>query len=370
MKYLFILGRNPDLSIAEIKSVFGKSLKNFLISKNAMILDLEEKIPRGILKNLGGTLAIAEVLASGEISEMQKNLDKIEICSQTKNNFNYVIWNFSNEEFYNGILNYLKERFRNEKFKPTRKNLTGRMEMQSGESVEISGQNMDEEYFIFSDKEENFFGKIIEKTDYVEIEKRDMQKPVRREELAISPRLAKIMINLSQVMKGERLVDPFCGIGVILQEALLQGIKVVGIDKDEKAVEGARQNLNWKKFSKENFELINADSSKVKIKPSNAIVSEPDLGIILRKMPNKKQAGEILTKYENLVISVINNLKKNISGKIVLTSPYMTTVEKKRTGCDVARILSKTGLKIVAGFPIEEFRKGQIVGRRILVLER
>jgi hypothetical protein len=37
-----------------------------------------------------------------------------------------------------------------------------------------------------------------------------MQKPIRREELAISPRLAKILINLSGAKKNNLLLDPFC----------------------------------------------------------------------------------------------------------------------------------------------------------------
>jgi tRNA G10 N-methylase Trm11 len=123
------------------------------------------------------------------------------------------------------------------------------------------------------------------KYNYAELELRDMKKPVRREKLAISPRLAKIMINLSQVKTSEKLVDPFCGVGVILQEALIQGINVIGIDKDKNAINGARENLKWGKFQKEKYLLLNRNSKKVKIPWANVLVSEPDLGEILKKIP-------------------------------------------------------------------------------------
>ena len=41
----------------------------------------------------------------------------------------------------------------------------------------------------------------------------------------------------------------------------------------------------------------------------------------------------------------------------------------KRLGCNSEKILRVTGLKLVPGFPIEEFRENQIVGRQIFVLE-
>ena len=95
---------------------------------------------------------------------------------------------------------YLKKRFKAEKLKATEKRLTGKMQTQeSGNLNIVSSKLINEQYFVF----ENYFGRIIQKCDYKAIEKRDMQKPVRRHELSISPRLAKIMINLSQIKENE-----------------------------------------------------------------------------------------------------------------------------------------------------------------------
>ena len=369
MKYLFIIGRNPRLSAEEILSFFGNSVKTFSVKENAMLAELEEKIPPGILKILGGTIAVGEVLAFGEIEGIKKQLDKIEVYNGEKNNFNYVLWDFSSG-LSDEIVSYLKQRFRSEKLKPTRKNMTERLSLQSGEEIQIPGSNIDEEYFIFSEKDENYFGRIFEKTNPEEIEERDMKKPVRRQHLAISPRLAKIMINLSKVKRDGVLVDAFCGIGVILQEALLQGINVIGVDKDLKAIEGARQNLKWKKFNEKNFILINSDSTKASIRNSDVFVSEPDLGVALRRLPTKEMAAEILERYEYIVSKVLSNLRNKIHGRIVITAPYIKTNDRKRVGCSIGRIQSQTGLKLNKNFPIPEFRESQIVGRQILVFEK
>jgi len=324
---------------------------------NAILIDLKNPIKENLIDRFGGVIAIGEIICGVE------EMEKTEIYFGKKNKLNYVVWNFSNKTFK--IEKYLKKRFRSEKLKATQKKISEDMILQSGKKVKnlSSSRLIDEQYFVFN----NYFGKIIQKSNYEEIEKRDMKKPVRREKLSISPRLAKIMINLSQVKPGEKLVDCFCGIGVILQEALLQRIKIIGIDKDKKAIEGAKRNLQWAGFK--NYKLINFDSKKVEIEKVEALVSEPDLGKILKKMPTKEEAQQSLRDYESLMIEVLNNLKNKISGRLVFTAPLIKNF-KKRIFCNVEKILNLTGLKLVKGFPISEFRKNQVVGRQIFVLRK
>jgi len=385
MKYLFILGRNVELSIAEIKAFFEKErIRYTILAKvsNSVMIEFEKplKIPvstscrdAGIVKNpqevsivekLGGTISIGEVLAEGKLEKLFKEIDSKELYQGSSNKLNYVVFNFRGKDFVDVLL-YLKTRFRNEKLKATEKKLTGNIKLQSGEVVNsLASHLVQEKYFVF----ENMFGRIIETCDYQKIEKRDMEKPVRRESLSISPRLAKILINLSGVRENETLLDPFCGIGVVLQEALLQNINVIGIDKDKLAIENAETNLKWFNFNKSDYTLINSDSSKVKIREVKGIATEPDLGELQKRNPSEQKAKEILAGFELLMIKVLNNLKKNVHGKIAFTSPLIQT-DKKKIVCDFENIAKKTGLKIAKGFPINEFREDSIVGRSILVME-
>jgi len=369
MEYLFILGRNKELSLAELKCLLNSQeisiLKEFEI-KNSVFMDLNKKLKENFIEELGGTLAIGVVLAKCERKDICKELDKIEIYSGTKNNINYCLWEFFEENQL--IKDYLKKRFRKEKLKASLKKLNDAISLQSGEIFyKPSSKFIDEEYFIFEIKDEIYFGKIIQKCDYKKIEERDIKKPVRRNELAISPRIAKIMINLSQVKEDQRLVDPFCGVGTILQEALLKKIKVIGIDKDKDAIIGAKKNLEWFDFPKEDYQLINLDSRIAKISSTNVLVCEPDLGVLLTKIPTKEKALVILEKFEKLIINVLNNLKRNIYGRIVFSSPYIK-VGKERVSCNINKICkdSRTTL-ILGGF--EEYRPDQIVGRMIFVLK-
>ena len=372
MLYLFILGRNVELSLAEVFSYFekvGNKILSHEVKQNAVLLDLEKPIGK-IVNDFGGVVSIGEVLCEGNLNGLINCINKKELYYGKKNKFNYCLWNYSDS--YEEISIYLKKRFKSEKLKATQKTLTGKIDSQSGDKFQkVSSKLIEEEFFVFGEKN-IYFGRISEKYNYENLEERDMSRPVRRESLSISPRIAKIMINLSQVQKKGKLLDPFCGVGVILQEALNQGIEVVGIDKDKNAIEGAKKNLEFLNFAHQKYKLINWDSSTAKVNEVHVLVTEPDFGDILKKIPTKQKAQKMLLDYENLMIKVLNNLSNLVLGKIVFTAPYIR-IGKKRVGSDIEKILEATGLKLSEieniKLPIEEFRGNQIVGRQIFVLE-
>ncbi len=46
----------------------------------------------------------------------------------------------------------------------------------------------------------------------------------------------------------KKILDPFCGSGTILQEAMLLGFKnIYGSDKDKRAIANSKENINWLK---------------------------------------------------------------------------------------------------------------------------
>jgi tRNA G10 N-methylase Trm11 len=194
-----------------------------------------------------------------------------------------------------------------------------------------------------------------------------MRKPIRRSSLAISPRLGKIMINLSGIKEG-KVLDAFCGVGTILQEALLQGFEVVGVDTDAKAIKGAEENLKWFGFEREKYSLINFDSTRVTIPECSVMVSEPDLGTTLKKTPPRPVAEKTLKDFERLIIRTINNVKGKVSGRFVFSSPLIR-IGKKRIGCNIEEICARTDHKLALD-AIDEYREAQFVGRRIFVLEK
>ncbi|WP_017813201.1 TRM11 family SAM-dependent methyltransferase [Paenibacillus shenyangensis] len=60
---------------------------------------------------------------------------------------------------------------------------------------------------------------------------------------ALSTRVARAAVNIAVPDPAASLIDPCCGIGTVLIEALSMGITVTGYDLNPLAVQGARENL-------------------------------------------------------------------------------------------------------------------------------
>jgi tRNA G10 N-methylase Trm11 len=366
VKYLFILGRNPELSTAEIHSYFQARKTNFeVISGEDKLLLIDGDFDaRKAIGSLGGSIAIGKILVSGE-EEIKEYINSKEIYFGEENKFSYTVHDFSSSDNLE-IKDLIKNKFRGERLKANLRN------------PELTPEKMNKltNYFIYED-DKLHFGIMDEVYNTEEQEKRDMNKPVRREALAIPPRLAKILINLSQVKENQTLVDPFCGIGVILQEALVNGINVVGVDKDKKAIENCKKNIAWlssKYKIKSKYKIINNDSKTVRVGRIDGIACEPNLGKLLEKSPRKDEAMKTQEYFEGLVIQVLNNLARYLrpGGKIAFTAPSIRA-QGERISCNIGRIMHRTGLKMAESeidFPIIEERDGQVVGREIYVLEQ
>jgi tRNA G10 N-methylase Trm11 len=69
------------------------------------------------------------------------------------------------------------------------------------------------------------------------------QKP-QNYSTALSTRVARAVVNIAvPITDGVRAIDPCCGIGTVLIEALSMGIDIEGCDMNPLAVKGARRNL-------------------------------------------------------------------------------------------------------------------------------
>jgi len=382
MKYFFVLGRNPILSKAEIFSYFEKeniSLKESSLKSNGLVVDVDKEVNlKEMMRELGGTIAVGKVLFSGNIENLKKEIKNKPIYFGRENKVIYSLLDYAREEISSEVLDAMKDNFSKERLKARYKGVSGTIKMQTGEVTQGSPEKImlrDMNYFLFEDNKLNF-GYLEESYDSAEAEKKDMEKPYRRESLAISPRLARILINLSQVKRKGLLLDPFCGIGVIVSEALLDDINIIGVDIDKDATESAKKNIEWlrNKYKLESKSIIiNKDSREVRIDKADGIATEPSLGELMTRNPQREKAQQIINTFENLMIEVLNNVKKGLKrdSKIAFSAPLIKS-QSGRVSCNVERICEETGFSVYnlkdITFPIREFRPDQIVGRDIFVL--
>ncbi len=95
---------------------------------------------------------------------------------------------------------------------------------------------------------------------------------------SMNPKLARCMVNLSRVKKGQLLLDPFCGTGGILIEAGLIGCKVVGSDIYWKMKNGAAINLDY--YGIKDYRTFNLDIRELKMYEKVAsVVTDPPYGL-------------------------------------------------------------------------------------------
>jgi len=167
---------------------------------------------------------------------------------------------------------------------------------------------------------------------------------------SMSPKLARGMNNLARVKNGSIVLDPFCGTGGILIEAGIIGAKVVGIDIDEKMVEGTRKNLEYCNIRDYNVFQGDARSITLPFKV-DAIVTDPPYGI------SASTAGiESKRIYKESLISMEKILKED--GYICMATPHYL---------DINELVDHTKFKIIEQYDI---RMHKSLTRVISVLKR
>ncbi|KAF5088906.1 Ribosomal RNA large subunit methyltransferase K/L [anaerobic digester metagenome] len=131
---------------------------------------------------------------------------------------------------------------------------------------------------------------------------------------SMSPKLARCMVNLTMVGKGDRVLDPFCGTGGILIEAGIIGASVVGADIDERMVEGTVKNLEY--CGIKDYEVFQSDARHIKLPYKvDAIVMDPPYGI------SASTGGEESQKLYNQSMHSLQNLVKD-DGLVCMATPH------------------------------------------------
>jgi len=393
---VFIPGKNWRLSLAELASFLEARKVKFEVhsfSKEFFVVRTEEDRGFGAIADLGGFIKIGDVTATFETKSVkeavfQKNKEARVLISRNvavsglidgmletasgKTVFGVSVYcaesslrpvSRSIQRFVgSAVKRELAEYGRKSKFMGFAKD---RKHPQLSH-VEVLKKNMvgnRAEILFCIGKEQTFVAATVAVHNPFEFQKRDMDKPVQRRIFAIPPRLARIMINLAACTEGKVLLDPFCGVGTILQEALLSKAKVIGVDINRWCVEAARRNLEWLKdeYSLETAEyrVLQGDvrrlSQKIGWEQVDCVATEPDLGPALRQVPTTSYAARIVGKLEPLYYGLLEEAYKVLKrdGRLVLVSPYIKT----RSGNPVTMGVEGKALEI--GFErVYPFKRG------------
>ena len=190
--------------------------------------------------------------------------------------------------------------------------------------------------------------------DITELEERDVKRPFFRAKLGMGAALARAMINISEQVPPNIIYDPFCGTGIILQEAFLLGYTPKGSDVDEKCIAGTMENLSWisdrmrKKKPKDVVRRIDFTYAGEHLHDVKAIVTEPYLGPALTAYPDKRGAKKlcenISERYQKYMAAIREVLSDD--GVVVLIVPGFRTADDLLYTLDPDDIFTAYGFRI------------------------
>lgn len=210
---------------------------------------------------------------------------------------------------------------------------------------------------------------------------RDQGRPKRDAFVGmLPPKLAQIMINLAaSPSKPVRILDPFCGTGVVLQEASLMGHAVYGTDLSDKMIDYSQTNLQWladKYHIATDTTLHQGDAMDTKWKPPiGAIVGETYLGQPFSAPPSPSKLTEVRKNCNYIISTFLKNLATQIEPEtpVCIAVPAWRGTSNQFTHLPLVDQLDQLGFteynfKNINKNDLLYYREDQIVARELLVL--
>ncbi len=249
MKYCFELSKeHPSLPTAEIIACFHANNIPYYIetqSQDLLIISTEckESMIKKIAQRLSHTYSVSSLLFSSPIDikiiEQKAHENPISISGTVAIRHRNRSRSISSEPIIQSLAKiYTKER-------------------------KVCLTNPDLEIRVIITDDVIYIGLLLLTIDRAQFNKRKAQHRPFFSPISLHPKLARLLVNLSEVPVAGYLLDPFCGTGGILIEAGVMGVKVIGSDIEMNMVKGCQQNLNEYGITDEHATIFQSDIGEV-----------------------------------------------------------------------------------------------------------
>jgi tRNA G10 N-methylase Trm11 len=256
-KSLFLLGRQPAIGLAELESVLGAEHLR-LASERIVACDLT---PNQInFSRLGGSVRLARPIAQLQakswpqmLNEMSRALagilDTLPLEGKIKLGVSAIDISVGAKQLFAAGLTLkkvCKQQGRSVRLVPNNE-----PELNTAQVLhnQLTGE-LGVELLLLKDGRKTLLAQTVAIQDIEAYARRDQGRPKRDAFVGmLPPKLAQIIVNLAvgqgEPADGATILDPFCGTGVVLQEALLMGYGAYGTDLEPRMIDYSRQNLEW-----------------------------------------------------------------------------------------------------------------------------
>jgi len=396
---LCILGRQPALGLAELESLYGAGRLQS-VGSQAVLLDARPaEVP---FAYLGGTIKFCKVLTelnSTKWPDVHKFLmdaipNHAASLPEGKLRLGLSAYNISVESRQiTGTGLELKKLLKKEG-RPVR--VVPNVEPVLNSAQVLHNQLTAElgwELLFIKNGSKTIVAQTIAVQDIEAYARRDQGRPKRDAKVGmLPPKLAQIIINLATGAAlppgcgpdhpiDKTILDPFCGTGVVLQEALLMGYNVAGTDLDSRMVEYSKINLDWLRtdfqLSANRYQLETGDATTHQWKGGfDTVASEAYLGRPFTSPPTGKILEQTIQEVNTITKKFLQNLARQTKPGIRLCLALPAWSEHNTfKNLPLLANLEELGYNRVSFVHAERkdliyHRPSQIVGRELVTLIR
>ncbi|MFZ2544765.1 MAG: hypothetical protein WAW80_02215 [Candidatus Saccharimonadales bacterium] len=385
--YIAILGRQPAIGMAELERVFGNV---YWFSHDSALIESD----KFDIQKLGGIIKAGHVVSKLSTSDWRKtSMEIVRLYSEK--------WNETTGKMTLGISVY------GFKVSPRDVQRTGLILKSNLKKNGVSLRLIPNDQAILgtATSHHNKLGLAPNKVELIVIKghsgkviiaestgsqnitslaRRDQERPARDAFVGmLPPKLALTMLNLAGSKPKMHILDPFCGTGVIPQEALLLDYTVSGSDLNPKMVDYTLRNLDWLKqrYDSGNMQLIRQGDAIeyewIEASEIDAVVCETYLGQPFSAPPALEKLDQVRRNCDHIITEFLKNIGRQIKPgtSLCLAIPAWNDGNDNFTHLPLIKKVDQLGyrpieFKNVHAKDLLYYRPEQIVARELLVLEK
>ncbi len=391
-KSVFILGRQPAIGRAELESLLGAEHVAPL-GEQAMACDIA---PGEItFARIGSSIRLAKVLTAIDATQwpaiaryladaFPEHLDYLPAEGKLKLGLSVFGLNVTTQQLFRTGLELkkiCKKAGRSVRLVPnTEPALSSAAVLHNQLTSELGW-----ELLLIKDGNKTWLAQTTAVQDITAYAHRDQNRPKRDARVGmLPPKLAQTIVNLATgplAPDDETVVlDPFCGTGVILQEALLMGYGAYGTDLEQRMVDYSRENLEWLAVhGKETTPQLEAGDATTHqwAHPFSVVASETYLGRPLSGWPAADKLHEIIGTCNVIIEKFLKNLAAQTKPgqRLCLAVPAWRGPNDRVHRLSLLDHLEEIGynrqrFEHVRDADLVYFRPEQLVARELLVITR
>lgn len=412
MQSLLILGRQPALGLAELESLYGSS-KVTPCGYGAAIVDVDPCLLA--FDRLGGSTKFCRILTTLDTTDWKK-IEKFliqtspghsERMPEGKMTLGLSLYGFREtvqriQATGLSLKKVIRKTGRPVRLVPNKDRELNTAQVLHNKLVSPNGW----ELVFIKDGNRTIIAQTVKIQDIDSYTLRDRERPKRDAKVGmLPPKLAQIIINLAAPPLSEdtlqdiceipasqeiprpnlksTVLDPFCGTGVLLQEAALMGYGVYGTDLEQRMVDYSQINLDWltEQFTFTDFSLRLEPGDATAHKWAKDSVDFVACETYLGRPFTSKPTPEVLAQTISECNAIIRKFLQNIARQLKTGAPLCLAVPAWQIRHNQFKFLplidqiedlgyNRISFEHVRDDQLLYYREDQVVARHLLVLNK